>query len=67
MRIQFGTFEWAIGQMKNGERVRREPWPRDEYCFISGSDLKIADEDGTDIAYFSNSCLATDWEIYRGG
>jgi len=78
--IKVGSFEWALIQLKRGERVRRSCWAPDYYCELEVSKILLAacniDESYIFTVYFgvpqkyrytitSDELTATDWEIIK--
>ena len=67
LRHPEGTFMWAVNQMKQGKKVRRNFWAEKSLY------IKLIDDAGNNFTYASgiiysaglDSIEATDWEIYE--
>lgn len=60
-------FEWALMQMKNGWKVRRDSWPDSVYIYFNHESCEIIKVRGSDSAVFFVShkalMLSDGWEI----
>lgn len=79
--IKVGSFEWALIQLKRGERVRRSNWAPDYYCELAVSKILLAACNILDESYIftiysgrpqkyrytitSDELTATDWELCK--
>jgi len=57
-------FMWAVEQMKQGKKVRRELW-MDDYYIKSETKSIISNKNGTYIKYNIPDIEATDWELFK--
>lgn len=74
VEIKVGSFEWALVQLKRGERVRRSCWVPGLYCQLIKSDIlddsyifTVFFEKSKKYGYTLNSeeLTETDWELCK--
>lgn len=65
----FGTYEWALMQMKAGKAVRRRSGTVSDRLWIAQHGLMYHTEDGAlyKHAVTSSEVLATDWRLAKEG
>lgn len=61
-------FGWALAQMRDGNKVRRQGWRPEEWIALRDDRKEIVDEDGGVTRFLdSKPILATDWTVAESG